>query len=122
MAAELAPLGIKVTVIEPGYFRTGFLNPDAKVVAEKQIEAYDGTLGPLRKRLEQTDNRQPGDVAKGAKVIVDVLTQTGVAEGREIPVRVVLGADAPPVVRGKLERTEKLLREWEGVTTRTNHE
>ena len=38
MRAELAPLGIAVTVIEPGYFRTGFLNANAQIKSEKRIK------------------------------------------------------------------------------------
>ncbi|KAF2277712.1 NAD(P)-binding protein [Westerdykella ornata] len=123
LRAELAPLGIAVTVVEPGYFRTGFLNASARVSAAKTIQAYeDSVVGSVRRRIEETDNRQRGDVEKGCKVIVDILTREGVAEGKEVPERVVLGSDAPGVVRGKLERTEALLKEWEGVTTNTDHE
>ncbi|KAF2686277.1 NAD(P)-binding protein [Lentithecium fluviatile CBS 122367] len=123
MTAELAPLGIAVTVIEPGYFRTGFLNPTAKVVAQRSITEYDDTaVGHVRKLLDATDNKQPGDVIKGCRVIVDVLTKTGVAEGSEVPIRVALGSDSPPAIREKLVATEKLLKEWEAVTTGTDHE
>ncbi|PSN73838.1 NAD(P)-binding protein [Corynespora cassiicola Philippines] len=123
MREELAPLGISVTVVEPGYFRTGFLNAGAKVVAEKQIKEYTETsLGPLRETLDKVDNNQPGDVVKGCKVLLDILTKSGVAEGKEIPVRIALGSDSPPAIRGKLSETESLLQEWDGVTTKTDHE
>lgn len=119
----MPPLGIAVTVIEPGYFRTGFLNAGAKVLAQKKLDVYEGSVvGDVRKRLDETDNRQPGDVVKGAKVLVDILTRTGVAEGREVPVRVALGSDCVPAIRGKMEETEALLKEWEGVTTATDHD
>jgi short-subunit dehydrogenase len=123
MTAELAPLGIAVTVIEPGYFRTGFLNPTAKVSSEKTIKEYDETaVGTVRKVLDATDSKQPGDVVKGCKVIVDVLTKTGVAEGKEVPIRVALGSDSPPSIRKKLADTESLLKEWDGIATATDHE
>jgi len=123
MTAELAPLGIAVTVVEPGYFRTGFLNPTSKVVSEKRIKAYDETLvGQIRDVLDATDDKQPGDVKKGCKVVVDILTKSGVAEGREVPLRIALGSDSPPAIRKKLVSTETLLKEWEAVTTVTDHE
>lgn len=122
MRLELEPFGIKVTVVEPGAFRTGFLNKGARVLSEKRIKEYDeSVVGVLRnKGVDAIDNKQPGDVVKGSKVIVDILTRTGVADGKEIPVRVPLGSDGAPVIRKKMEDTEALLKEWEGVTTNTD--
>jgi len=122
MREELAPLGIKVTVVEPGYFRTGFLNAGAQVSSQKRIKAYDDTVvGQVRAGLEKMNNNQPGDVVKGVKVILDILTESGVAEGKEVPMRVPLGSDCVPYIRSKLEETESLLKEWEAVTTNTDH-
>ena len=120
MRAELAPLGITVTVVEPGYFRTGFLNPTAQVKSEKILDVYErSAVGEIRKTLAKVDNNQPGDVVKGAKILIDILTKAG---GKDVPMRVVLGSDAPGVVRGKCENTIKLLEEWDGITNKTDHE
>lgn len=122
MRAELAPLGIAVTVVEPGYFRTGFLNQGAQVSSETRLECYDSTVvGQTRKALDQTDNNQPGDVVKGCKVIVDILLMEGQAEGREVPVRIPLGLDADEVIGGKCRETLGLLEEWRDVVTKTGH-
>jgi NAD(P)-dependent dehydrogenase (short-subunit alcohol dehydrogenase family) len=122
MREELAPFNIKVTVVEPGYFRTGFLNAGAQVSSEKRIKEYDESLvGQVRDVLVKTDNNQPGDVVKGCKVLVDILTHSGTAEGKDIPQRVALGSDSPPYIRAKMERTEALLKEWDSITTDTNH-
>ena len=122
MRAELAPLGIAVAVVEPGYFRTGFLNDGAQVKSQKRMQEYDETaVGDVRKMLESANNNQPGDVVKGCKVLVDVLTRSGAAEGKEVPMRVTLGSDSHEVVRGKCEETLKLLEEWDGITNVTNH-
>jgi NAD(P)-dependent dehydrogenase (short-subunit alcohol dehydrogenase family) len=123
LRAELEPLGVAVTIVEPGYFRTGFLNAGVQVKSQKRLDVYDGSaVGAVRKALESTDNNQPGDVIKGSKVIVDILTMTGVAEGKEVPMRVALGSDSSPTIRKKCEDTLKLLGEWDGVTTTTDHE
>jgi NAD(P)-dependent dehydrogenase (short-subunit alcohol dehydrogenase family) len=123
MRAELAPFDIKVTVVEPGYFRTGFLNAGAQISSKKRIPEYDATIvGQVRKTLDATDNNQPGDVLKGSKVLVDILTRSGVAEGKDVPVRVALGSDSPPYIRNKLRATEELLSEWDAITTNTDHE
>lgn len=123
MRMELEPFDIKVTVIEPGYFRTGFLNPEAQISSAVRIKEYDDTyVGQLRAGLKATDNNQPGDVAKGSKILIDILTHTGLAEGKDIPVRVALGSDSPPAIREKLQATEALLKEWDPITTNTDHE
>lgn len=123
MHEELKPFNISVTVIEPGYFRTGFLNPGAQISSALRIDAYDSsTVGHVRDVLKKTDNNQPGDVVKGSKVIVDILTRSGVAEGREVPIRVALGSDSSPYIRAKMRRTEELLDAWDGVTKSTDHE
>ncbi|KAL6705469.1 hypothetical protein ACN47E_006734 [Coniothyrium glycines] len=123
LRAELAPLGIHVTVVEPGYFRTAFLSPAAQASSAKRIAAYDETaVGAARSRLTAVDGRQPGDVEKGAKVIVDVLTGSGAAEGREVPVRVALGNDSPVAIKAKIDETLVLLGQWDGITNQTNHD
>lgn len=122
MHFELAPLGIAVTIVEPGYFRTGFLNPSAMVKSEKRIAEYSETgSAELHAMLEKVNNNQPGDVMKGSKVIIDILTESGVAEGKKVPMRIALGSDAPPCIRGKMEDTTRLLDEWDSITTKTDH-
>jgi hypothetical protein len=73
---------------------------------------YDGSgVGETRKMLDNTNNRQGADMEKGAKVIVDILTHSSVATGRDIPVRVALGSDAPPFIINKCKEIENLLNE-----------
>jgi NAD(P)-dependent dehydrogenase (short-subunit alcohol dehydrogenase family) len=122
MRLELAPLGIHVTVIEPGYFRTGFLNTGGQVASKKTIAAYqESAAGETRKRLAGYGGLQRGDVVKGAKVVVDVLMMEGTAQGREVPVRVMLGGDTPGYIGGKCRETLALLDEWNDITTKTDH-
>jgi NAD(P)-dependent dehydrogenase (short-subunit alcohol dehydrogenase family) len=122
MRPELEPFGIITTVIEPGYFRTNLLNANARIKSAVQMKEYDETgVGETRKMLDNTNNKQLGDVEKGAKVIVDILTHSGVAEGKAIPVRVALGSDATPFIINKCKETEKLLNEWKDITTTTDH-
>lgn len=124
LAPELEPFKIKATVIEPGYFRTGFLNPGALVSSKVRIDAYEDEntpSGKTRRALVATDGNQLGDVKKGAEVVVDMLSGTGVASGRELPVRVVLGSDTEKTIRDKFESTNKILEEWKEVLRSTDH-
>ncbi|KAI0166692.1 NAD(P)-binding protein [Hypoxylon sp. FL1284] len=123
---EVKPLGIAGVIIEPGYFRTGFLHQgggNRLAAANPLREEYrDTVVQQVKDQLNVYNNHQPGDVAKGARVIVDVLTRTGVSNGREIPMRLVLGRDAMQVIRDKMKRTDATLKEWEDVILSTDHD
>lgn len=119
LRAEVEPFGIDVISIEPGYFRTGFLNPGARQFTENRIQDYDDTLvGQVRKALEEKDNTQLGNIELGCKVIADVLEKR---DGRAIPPRLALGSDAYSVIRAKCEETIQLLDDWKEVTVSTDH-
>ena len=93
--AELAPLGIKVTIVEPGYFRTDFLDASSLAISPPSIADYVGTVGAARARAEQMSHRQPGDPVKLAKAIVQLA-------GEETPpLRLPLGSDAIAAIRAK---------------------
>lgn len=123
---EVAPFGIAAIVVEPGYFRTGFLNPgggNRLLTARAMRDEYrDTPVEAVRRALSAVDNNQLGDVVKGARVVVDVLTRTGVAAGRDVPVRLPLGTDGVGHISDKLRRTEKLLEEWRDVAITTDHD
>ncbi|KAK4181008.1 hypothetical protein QBC36DRAFT_137258 [Triangularia setosa] len=113
---ELKPFGIRVCCVEPGYTRTSFLAEGGghRFKAVRALERYDG-LG-YRERLNAYNGEQPGDVDRCAVAMVDLLTGTGMAEGKEIPMRLVLGSDCLEVVRNKCESTLKLVKAWETVS------
>jgi NAD(P)-dependent dehydrogenase (short-subunit alcohol dehydrogenase family) len=123
LRAELEPFDIKVTVVEPGYFRTGFLKDNAQISSAARLDVYDKTkVGQIRAGMSYMNGKQIGDVAKGSKVVVDILTHTGLAEGKDVPMRIAVGSDAPTAIREKLQATEALLGEWDSITTNTDHE
>jgi len=118
--AELSPFGINACIIEPGYFRTGFLNPGARQFTEARMDDYENTAaGQVRKEFESKNNKQAGDVEKGCRVIFEVLTKKG---GKEIPMRLVLGTDGYEAIQNKCDSTKALLEEWKDVITSTDHE
>lgn len=117
---EVRHLGIKVTIIEPGYFRTNFLGSGAKMTVQKVIEDLKPVMEPLRQTFGAYDGRQPGDPVKGARVIVEALTGTGRCVGRELPARLVLGRDAVGMAEGVLEGERKVLEEWKDLVVTTD--
>ncbi|KAF5005728.1 hypothetical protein FDECE_7849 [Fusarium decemcellulare] len=124
LAAEVKGFGIDVTCIEPGMFRTAFLNTGKRTSSAIKMKDVYGNTGAAEYRaaLDGANNAQRGDVVKGAEVVVDVVTKTGVAKGKEFPVRVALGPDTLSVVRSKCESTLALMKEWEAVAASTDHD
>jgi NAD(P)-dependent dehydrogenase (short-subunit alcohol dehydrogenase family) len=105
MATELAPLGIKVTIIEPGGFRTDFAGSSTKI-AEVRAE-YDSTVGEAARFQRNYNGRQPGDPIKAARVIIDVVgmrARSGeVAQSDPKLRRIILGSDAYRAIGSKLD-------------------
>lgn len=124
LAAELAPFHIRVLCVEPGMFRTAFLNDGKRIrTAARMRDVYAGTgVEEYRAFLDSQDNKQLGDVVKGAEVVVDLVAEEGVGQGKELPVRILLGSDCVNVVREKCEGTLKLVQEWEDVSKSTDYE
>lgn len=71
LALELAPLGIKVTLVEPGPFRTRFANASFQF-AKQVIADYADTAGAFRERIKLVDGKQEGDPIKAARAIMQM--------------------------------------------------
>ncbi|KAL2155174.1 hypothetical protein VTH82DRAFT_3850 [Thermothelomyces myriococcoides] len=128
LAKELQPFGVDVYCFEPGYTRTGFLKNgaadggDHRVKTARQMDVYRGTdVEKARAALDVYNGKQPGDVVKCARVIVDVLTKEGVAKGKDVPVRVVLGSDTVETVRTKCTETLKQVEAWGDIAASVMH-
>jgi NAD(P)-dependent dehydrogenase (short-subunit alcohol dehydrogenase family) len=111
--AELAPLGIHVTVIEPGYFRTDFLDSSSLTVSPTWI-ADDQTAGAIRAHAADLNHEQPGDPDKLAKVLVDFATAANP------PVRLPLGSDTVAAIEAKHVSDAAILAEWHSVSVSTD--
>src|SRR6202167_2630737 len=86
LSREVAPLGIKVTIVEPGGFRTDFAGSSTKL--SEGNPDYDSTVGATARFQRNYNGKQPGDPKKAAQAIVQ-LTQE-----RNPPLRLLLGSDA----------------------------
>jgi NAD(P)-dependent dehydrogenase (short-subunit alcohol dehydrogenase family) len=114
--AELLPLGIHVTIIEPGTFRTDFLDASSLSRAARVIDDYSGSGGTARQWADTTNHNQLGDPAKGAAAIVAVATSA------EPPLRVQLGSDSLARVEAKLEQVASELAAWRTLAESTDYE
>jgi NADP-dependent 3-hydroxy acid dehydrogenase YdfG len=109
LAQELKPLGIGVTIVEPGPFRTKFLGKAGGEAAHK-IPEYEQTAGKMRTYYTEQDGKQPGDPQKAVEAIVKAV------ESEHPPLHLLLGASTVARVKGKVEALLKDVAEWEAVT------
>src|SRR5215475_8067243 len=116
MAIELAPLGIHATTVEPGYFRTDFLDSSSLTRATNVITDYAETSGKMRDFAGQVNHKQPGDPVKLAAAIVRL------AASAKPPVHLPLGNDTLTHYRAKTVAFEMEIAEWHGVITSTDHD
>lgn len=113
---ELAPVGIDVTVIEPGFFRTDFLDASSLVPTARRIDDYAATVGAMREFAAGKNHRQPGDPAKLAGALLQL------ADAPRPPVRLQLGSDTVKRVREKNRFVEQELAQWLELATSTDHD
>lgn len=130
LAAEVAPFGIRVLTLLPGgFYTTGGVKetPTLNTLATdypgyRPISDYDAPRAQAKRMLKSLPGTQPGDLAKFAQVLVDVVKGEGVWEGREWPEgsRLVIGSDSERVIKTKIASMEKGMRDYKDVITFTD--
>jgi NAD(P)-dependent dehydrogenase (short-subunit alcohol dehydrogenase family) len=113
LRAELQPLGISVTVVEPGAFRTDFAGRSL-TQSSTVIDDYADTAGKRRKERDTIHGTQPGDPAKAAKAIIAAV------ESDEPPAFLLLGNDALSTYRQLTAARLDTIDTWEHLTTSTD--
>ena len=112
--AELAPLGIHATVVEPGYFRTDFLDSTSLSVSSGSIDDYNATAGAVRGAAAGLNHQQPGDPERLARVLLEF------ADAPNPPVRLPLGSDTVAAIEAKHSADAQLLETWRTVAISTD--
>jgi NAD(P)-dependent dehydrogenase (short-subunit alcohol dehydrogenase family) len=100
MATEMAPLGVKVTIIEPGGFRTDFAGSSTRI-ADVRAE-YDSTVGEAARFQRNYNGKQPGDPAKAARVVLNVVGMSDLRSNSKLH-RIILGSDAYKAIGSRLD-------------------
>jgi NAD(P)-dependent dehydrogenase (short-subunit alcohol dehydrogenase family) len=112
--AELKPLGIHATVVEPGYFRTDFLDASSLVVAPDVIEDYDATSGAVRRKAAQMNHNQPGDPKKLAAAMIRLV------DADTPPLRLPLGTDTLAANAAKNAYVTQEAETWKDLSASTD--
>lgn len=103
--------GLKVILVEPGFFRTKvFVNVQP---VKARLPEYT-QLNEMTKQLQASFiTTSPGDTKKGVAAMIDLVKGTGLAAGKKIPVRVPLGTDSWLAIKRECEDTLAILKDWE---------
>jgi NAD(P)-dependent dehydrogenase (short-subunit alcohol dehydrogenase family) len=110
LALEVGPLGVRVTLVEPSGFRTQWAGGSAKDSSAREIADYDATAGAERRALRALNGKQPGDPARAANAIIQVV------ESPVPPLHLLLGKDALRLAREKLDALDRDFDTWHNVT------
>ncbi|MFB2772388.1 oxidoreductase [Pelatocladus sp. BLCC-F211] len=117
LAQEVTPLGIKITIVEPGAFRTNFVTRSL-VITDIQINDYEKVIGAMRKDARdildmKLEFNEPGDPKKAALAMIKAV------DSDNPPLRLVLGEDAISAINAKLDSVKAELDAWTEVSVDT---
>lgn len=109
---EVKPFGVKVTIIEPAGFRTDWAGSSMRIAPVS--EDYEQTVGGMIRYLESSDGKQPGDPARAAKVITDIVRLD------DPPLRLLLGSDAVELAEEASKARAAEAEKWADVSRSTD--
>ena len=112
--AELAPLGIHATVVEPGYFRTEFLDTASLSVSPLVLEDYAESAGAVREAARRINLNQPGDPVRLAQAVMQLVASP------TPPLRLPLGTDTLQTIADKHALVEKETAAWRDLAASTD--
>lgn len=114
LANEVKPFGVKVTIVEPGGFRTNWASGAASS-ASNIGEDYQQSVGAMLRYFEQYNGNEPGDPALAAKALIDI------ANTDDPPLRLLLGSDALTLARQDEQSRRDETDKWEHVSLSTDY-
>ncbi|OSQ40598.1 oxidoreductase [Thalassospira mesophila] len=114
LAKEVAQFGIHVTIVEPGFFRTDFLDSTSVRYADSHIEDYRDTAQNLKNTYGSYNHQQPGDPRKLAQTLIRL------ANDDEPPLHFPVGPDAVDIMATKITTYQNDLDQWRDLSSSTN--
>jgi NAD(P)-dependent dehydrogenase (short-subunit alcohol dehydrogenase family) len=113
LAEEVRPFGIKVTIVQPGYFRTSFLSEGSLITPKHQIDAYQNVRDVQDFHQNSMDRQQIGDPEKAAEAMINIV------EEPNAPLNLFLGEDAYNAANSKIAAVQNDLEAWKEVSVST---
>jgi NAD(P)-dependent dehydrogenase (short-subunit alcohol dehydrogenase family) len=112
LAREIKPLGLKLTIVEPGGFRTDWAG--ASMAFAKPMKAYAPVMDTIRGYMTQHSGHQPGDPRKASQVLLALV------EMEQPPLRLPLGKDAIMFLRNSYQANSEELQRWADISGSTD--
>lgn len=112
LAQEVAPFGIKATLVSPGYFRTNFLSTSLST-PQREMQEYSNVRQQQEVHQQDYNNNQPGDPEKAAEVMMEVAAQ------EEPVLQLFLGADAYAIAEAKIKAVQEDMENVRAIATAT---
>jgi short-subunit dehydrogenase len=109
IALDVKEFGIRVTVVEPSGFRTGFLSKNSLAFTRSQLDGYQA-VKDVQERYLASNGQQPGDPGKASEILIEL------SEKKDVPLHLYLGKDAYKRASGKLAAMTAELEEWKSTT------
>lgn len=106
LAEEVSQFGIKVTLVEPGVFRTDFLDPSSAAFGANELEDYATFTAKIKAGSAANNHRQTGDPAKLGEALVQLVG------AEKPPLRYVAGSDAYQAITSKLDKVKEEIEQW----------
>lgn len=114
LSMELEPLGIQVTCVEPGFFRTEFLSGSSVQYVDAKLPEYDGGVKQLREWLDGKHQTQEGDPKKLAETLLSLV------EKEKQPAHLLMGSDAVQRMHDRIARDTAETEEWMSISKSTD--
>ena len=114
LSHEVAPFGIRVTIVEPGFFRTDFLDGSSVRFGTGTIADYGEFSARTRSGYQERNHQQAGDPARLAAAIVDL------AAHEKPPLRFAAGSDAVEIIGAKIDALRAELEAWRSLSISTD--
>lgn len=115
LSKEVAPLGIKVLIVEPGPFRTDFAGRSL-AIAQKNIDDYAQTAGKRKERYDPHSDWKLGDPDRAARLLIDIIKK------EKLPSRLLLGSDAVRLAKEYYSKMSAEVSEYETFSIMTDEE
>ncbi|KAJ5708021.1 hypothetical protein N7488_007822 [Penicillium malachiteum] len=123
MAVEVAPFGIRTSILVFGHFRTSLMSPENTQFSasdRQPVTEYEEINKLIKAGLGAQNGTQPGDPAKACELVVEAVRGEGRCAGKELPLRLPVGPDAFELIRSYSAAQAQLCADWDGITSETN--